>query len=74
MEAELKSYIVVTAISRESMRARVDVEIFDPENPEEIKEPISKGYYISYGSLPDVGQAVRRAFNNLGKGEGNGTL
>lgn len=68
-DQELTSYIVVTAITRGRGRARVDVQLFDPENPDEIKEPISTGYYISYGSLPNVGQAVRRAFDNLEKGK-----
>lgn len=64
-DQELASYIVVVAITREGSRARADVQLFDPENPDEIKEPISTGYYITYGSLPNVGQAVRRAFDNL---------
>lgn len=66
-EQELASYIVVVAITREGSRTRADVQLFDPENPDEIKEPISTGYYITYGSLPNVGQAVRRAFDNLEK-------
>ena len=66
-EQELSSYIVVVAVTREGSRTRADVQIFDPENPDEIKEPISTGYYITYGSLPNVGQAVRRAFDNLEK-------
>lgn len=64
-EQELNSYIVVISTQRHGTRARVDVQLFDPENPDKIKEPISTGYYISYGSVPDVGQAVRRAFDNL---------
>lgn len=66
-EQELSSYIVVVAVTREGSRTRADVQLFDPENPDEIKEPISTGYYITYGSLPNVGQAVRRAFDNLEK-------
>ena len=66
-EQELSSYIVVVAVTTEGSRARADVQLFDPENPDEIKEPISTGYYITYGSLPNVGQAVRRAFDNLEK-------
>lgn len=66
-DQELASYIVVVAITKEGSRARADVQLFDPENPDEIKEPISTGYYIAYGSLPNVGQAVRRAFDNLEK-------
>lgn len=66
-EQELSSYIVVVAVTTEGSRKRADVQIFDPENPDEIKEPISTGYYIAYGSLPNVGQAVRRAFDNLEK-------
>ena len=66
-EQELSSYIVVVAVTREGSRTRADVQLFDLENPDEIKEPISTGYYITYGSLPNVGQAVRRAFDNLEK-------
>ena len=68
-DQELTSYIVVVAVTKDGSRMRADVQLFDPENPDEIKEPISTGYYISYGSLPNVGQAVRRAFDNLEKGK-----
>lgn len=66
MKEEEKAYpFIVTARLRKDKTVReIEVQVFDPEDPDPVPQPIAEGYAPAYGD-DGLATAVYRAFSEL---------